>query len=84
VYAVTTPLGPGVAHLGPRPTLDRPERRFEIHLFTSPTDTASSTESIEIAFIHRLRGIECFASLEELRRAVDADMKAAREVLKSS
>jgi riboflavin kinase/FMN adenylyltransferase len=83
VYAVMTPLGPGVAHLGPRPTLDRMERRFEVHLFASPTDADSFTRSIEIAFIHRLRGIEHFASLEELRCAVDADMLAAREALES-
>lgn len=80
VYAVRTSWGAGVAHLGPRPTLNRQERRFEIHLLDSaPRPEAAAAAPIEIAFIRRLRGIRRFASPDELRLAVTADIRAARE-----
>lgn len=83
VYAVETSLGPGVVHMGPRPTLGRSERRFELHLLdglpaTSPDDPAGS---VRVRFAARLREVTAFPNLDALKAQIAHDIRAAREAL---
>ncbi|MEK8022352.1 MAG: riboflavin kinase [Candidatus Hydrogenedentota bacterium] len=80
VYAVRSPFGPAVCHVGPRPTLGSKERRFEVHVLEgnpSPADT----DEIEITFVEKLRNVETFASIGDLQAAIAADVARAREML---
>lgn len=79
VYAVRSVLGDGVVHLGPRPTLDRSERRFELHLFAVPPEELP--KEIAVRFVARLREVYSFPDVEALKRQVAADIAAARVAL---
>lgn len=82
IYAVRTRVGDAVAHLGPRPVIDSIDRRFEVHIL----DGLASAEpkQWEVSFVARLRDVENFASLEEMKSQIDKDIVAARKVLASS
>lgn len=79
VYAVATSLGPGVVHMGPRPTLGRVERRFELHLLDAPPP--EEVGEVEVRFVARLREVMRFPDLESLRARIRADIAAARAAL---
>jgi riboflavin kinase/FMN adenylyltransferase len=83
VYAVSTPAGNGVAHLGPRPTFDRVERRFEVHLLDArpECDPAGSDEGIEVIFAGRIREVRDFGCAEKLAEQIARDIAAARALL---
>lgn len=71
-------LGPAVAHLGARPSVDRPPS-FEVHLLDQNLDLYGKT--VGVAFIQRIRGVEKFASVEALKQQIARDIQAARGVL---
>ncbi|MFN8524296.1 MAG: bifunctional riboflavin kinase/FAD synthetase [Chloroflexota bacterium] len=86
VYATVTwragaPI-PSVANLGPRPTFAEHERLLEVHLLDFHADVYGETVSVE--FIGRVRGVQRFSSVDELRVQIQADTEAARRLLAAS
>lgn len=79
VYAVLTSLGPGVVHMGPRPTLGRIERRFELHLLDGPPPP--DVTEVAVRFAARLREVMQFPSVDALRAQIARDIAAAREAV---
>lgn len=79
IYVVTTPLGNGVAHLGPRPTFHSDERRFEIHII-DPFQHAASRQW-EVAFHARLRDVRSYDTVPALASAIAEDIRRARTLL---
>jgi riboflavin kinase / FMN adenylyltransferase len=69
----------GVAHLGPRPTVGGVKRTLEAHLFEFDGDLYGQT--VRLHFLHWLRGIERFPSLEALTEAIGHDAARARALL---
>lgn len=84
VYAVTVhgPRFPihgwnGVANLGVRPTVEsNGERTLEVHLLDADCDLYG--ESLEVAFVERLREEKKFGGIEELKAQIAKDVEAAR------
>ena len=75
---------PAVANIGVRPTVEGPEPDgplLEVHLLDFQGDLYGS--HVEFLFHGRLRGEQCFASLEDLARQIAADVASAREQLAS-
>ncbi|MBL8896286.1 MAG: riboflavin biosynthesis protein RibF [Planctomycetes bacterium] len=71
---------PGVMNLGERPTFARDaEATCEVHLLDFSGDLYGRW--IEVAIVRRLRDIQRFASIDELRSAIAADAAAARAIL---
>ena len=71
----------GVVNIGVRPTVsDSGERSIEVHLLDFAGDLYGRDLAIE--FIDRLRDERRFASLEALRRQLEADVESARALLK--
>jgi riboflavin kinase/FMN adenylyltransferase len=67
----------GVAHLGARPTFAAPEPVLEVHLLDfSGGELYGRTLDVEMLF--RLRDVQRFPDTEALRRAIQADIAAAR------
>ncbi len=69
----------GAASLGPRPTFDEQEPLLEVHLLDYAGDLYG--QELLVAFTHRLRGIERYASAEALRAQMAQDCVDARTVL---
>ncbi|MBM7063094.1 bifunctional riboflavin kinase/FAD synthetase [Pseudomonas sp. UL073] len=68
---------PGVANIGVRPTVDGDGRpHLEVHLLDFAGDIYG--RHLTVAFHHKLRDEQRFASLEALKTAIDADVAAAR------
>jgi riboflavin kinase/FMN adenylyltransferase len=85
VYAVTAVLAdgavvPGVANVGRRPTLGGdPVTRLETHLFDWSGDLYG--QELRVRLHAFLRPDATFSGLEELKAAIAADARAARDVL---
>jgi riboflavin kinase/FMN adenylyltransferase len=79
VYAVRTSFGPGVVNIGLRPTFAGKTRRLEAHIF----DMAGSLygREIEIEFVKKLREERKFASADDLKAQIAADVAEARRIL---
>jgi riboflavin kinase / FMN adenylyltransferase len=73
-----TRLGVGVISLGPRPTVAR-GHAAEVHLLDFSADLYG--KHLRVHLIHRLRDIEKFASVAELRAQIEADIDQARRIL---
>ncbi len=71
-------LGKGVAHIGVRPTLERPES-LEVHLIDFRGELYGKT--LGISLIESLRGVEKFPSLPALIRQIEKDVEQTREIL---
>jgi riboflavin kinase/FMN adenylyltransferase len=68
---------PGVANIGVRPTVAGDGRaHLEVHLLDFAGDLYG--RRLTVAFHHKLRDEQRFASLEALKSAIDADVAAAR------
>ena len=79
VYAVGTPLGPGVANYGRAPTLGArawPEPVLEIHLPDAPESFAVPT-ALSVSFTRFIRPERTFASLAELQAQIARDVADA-------
>ena len=83
VYAVRCRIGSqawgGVGNLGPRPTFGETESLLEVHLFGVDGDLYGQT--VEVAFLGRLRGQMRFDGPADLGRQIAADAAAAKEML---
>jgi riboflavin kinase/FMN adenylyltransferase len=81
VYLVSVEIGgqqwPGVANIGVRPTVAGDGKaHLEVHLLDFAGDLYD--RRLTVAFHHKLRDEQRFASLEALKSAIDADVAAAR------
>lgn len=81
VYLVSVRVGeqrhPGVANIGVRPSVNSDgQAHLEVHLLDFAGDLYG--RRITVAFHHKLRDEQRFASLEALKSAIDADIAAAR------
>lgn len=83
IYAVEVSIGEtsygGVASYGRRPTFDNGAPLLEVFIFDFSDSLYGKT--IEVAFRGFLRDEEKFDSIEDLKRQIEADAAAAREIL---
>ena len=71
---------PGVANVGNRPTVDGGSQdRLEVHLFDFARDVYGA--HVEVEFVRKIREERKFPSFEDLRRQIELDARAAREIL---
>jgi riboflavin kinase/FMN adenylyltransferase len=86
VYAVRVEWGGGTAggmmNQGPRPTIGDARRSMEAHLFGVDQDLYGRVVRIE--WVHRLRDIQKFSSLDALRAQLGHDREQALSVLAHS
>jgi riboflavin kinase/FMN adenylyltransferase len=91
VYAVRcrmagepSPLFDGVMNIGVRPTFDGQQRTIEVHLL-DPAGEGTTFDlygrELAVELIAHLRPERRFASIDELRAQIQADIEAARSVL---
>lgn len=82
VYAVGIDLDSrslrGVANLGSRPTFDEGQRLLETHVLDFDEDLYGA--EVRISFLERLRGVQRFGSVVELRRQIERDVEMARSL----
>lgn len=77
-------LGPGLLHLGPRPTFPAAGPAIELHLlnFEGSGERGASGEMygevVRVEFLKRLREVRSFASAEELVAQMERDREEAR------
>ena len=74
-------LGPGVAHLGSRPTVDRPAA-LEIHLLDFEADLYG--KNLGVTLVERIRPVEKFPDVEALTTQIQTDSKTARALTSKS
>ncbi len=81
IYAVRaaarTHLGPGLLHLGPRPTFRGSPPSIELHLLEFDGDLYG--EPVRVEFLRRLRDVQPFGSAAELVEQMKRDREAAIE-----
>ncbi len=88
VYVVRCVVGgvvrEGVANIGVRPTVAAggAERTLEVHLFDFAENLYG--QDVEVTFVEFLRGERKFDGIEALRTQIEADSRAAREILASA
>jgi riboflavin kinase/FMN adenylyltransferase len=71
---------PGVANIGTRPTVAGDTRYLlEVHLFDFARDVYGAHVAVE--FTQRIRDERKFGSFEQLRRQIQVDAAAARDIL---
>jgi riboflavin kinase/FMN adenylyltransferase len=68
-----------MAYIGHRPTINGMSRNIEVNIFDFDEDIYGQT--IRINFLDYLRGDEKFNSLEDLKKQLQKDEKAARKIL---
>jgi riboflavin kinase/FMN adenylyltransferase len=82
IYAVHAELRErsvrGLVHLGPRPTFGDAARTVELFAFDFDGDLYGSR--VRVAFCQRLRGVERFASADDLIHAMESDRRAAQRL----
>lgn len=67
----------GVANMGCRPTVDGVKQCLEIHLFDFAGDLYG--EQVQVIFLHKLRDEIKFPSVNDLIRAIENDVKMAKQ-----
>lgn len=84
VFAVSLLLGDtaasGMANVGRRPTVSGSETRLEVHVFDFEGDLYG--REVQVTFEGFLRGEQKFAGLDDLRRQLAEDQRAARARLR--
>jgi riboflavin kinase / FMN adenylyltransferase len=80
VYVVRVRVGeslwPGVANFGGRPTFQEHERLIEAHLFDFSGDLRG--QPVDMQFLHRIRPVQAFASVDALVQQIHLDAESAR------
>jgi len=72
---------PGVANVGNRPTVDGGSQdRLEVHLFDFAREVYGA--HVDVEFVRKIREERRFPSFDELRRQIELDARAAREILR--
>jgi riboflavin kinase/FMN adenylyltransferase len=83
IYAVRAHVAGSTAdallHLGPRPTFPGATPTVEVHLLDFAGDLYDHV--LEVKLCARIRGVEEFANVSSLIRAMERDREAARELL---
>ena len=69
----------GVANLGTRPTVASENPLLEVHLLDHQSDLYGQVLRVE--FVEKIRSEKKFESLDELKAAITADIKVARDTL---
>ncbi|WP_108123896.1 bifunctional riboflavin kinase/FAD synthetase [Saccharospirillum mangrovi] len=81
VFVVRTRVGdrwiPGVANLGPKPTVGDTRNWLEVHLFDTELDLYG--QRLDVQLWQRLRGIERFDNLDALKNQIQRDINQARD-----
>jgi riboflavin kinase/FMN adenylyltransferase len=67
-----------VVNLGSRPTFGEAERLLEAHLLEFTGDLYGA--ELDVAFLRRIRGIQRFSGIDELRDQIARDIERAREL----
>jgi riboflavin kinase / FMN adenylyltransferase len=82
VYAAIVPLDGveyrAVANLGSRPTFKEDERLLEVHLLDTKVNLYG--RPLDVDFVARLRDVQRFGSIDELKAQIARDADAARTV----
>ncbi|RMH07683.1 MAG: bifunctional riboflavin kinase/FAD synthetase [Nitrospirae bacterium] len=68
-----------VAYIGTRPTFQEQERLLEVHCLDQVGEMYG--DCLEVYFLERLRGDQCFPSAQELARQIAVDIEQARQIL---
>jgi len=68
----------GVVNLGARPTFGEAERLLEAHVLEFSGDLYGA--ELDVAFLRRIRGIQRFTGIDELRDQIARDIERAREL----
>lgn len=74
--------GAGLLYIGTRPTLDRNEMRFELHLFHPPKDDLYGTD-MELHLLQRIREEKVFSTLAGLRHQIGLDLASAHSLFRA-
>ena len=72
----------GIANIGVRPTVDGKEPLLEVHLFDFAGDIYG--QLIQVTFNKKLRDEQTFASIDELKAQIEADIESAKAWFASS
>jgi len=67
----------GACNVGANPTFAEQQNKFETHLLDFNGDLYG--QPLEIEFLRRLRPVKAFASVEDLKSQIHADVNAARD-----
>ena len=67
--------------LGTRPTVDSVKPLLEVHLLDFKGNLYN--ETLRVEFIHKIRGVRKFDSLDALQQAIADDILTARDILAS-
>lgn len=73
VYTVQTQYGKGIANFGTRPTINGSQAILEVHILDFEKDIYG--EILEVQFLKMLRKEQKFASLEDLKKQIQIDIK---------
>jgi riboflavin kinase/FMN adenylyltransferase len=85
IYAVKVEIGDsfynGVANIGYSPTFNDHQFTVEVHIlgFNKPI----YGQEIHVNFVRRIRDEMKFASIEDLKRQISADIQTARQIFES-
>ncbi len=82
VYAAVSEVGgaryPAAVHIGPNPTFGENAQKIEIHLAGFSGDLYGQTLAID--FLDQVRGVQRFASVDELKTQLERDVAATRAI----
>lgn len=70
---------PGAANIGPNPTFGENARKIEVHLLAFKGDLYG--HAVAVDFVERLRGVQAFANVDEIKQQLERDIKQARAIL---
>lgn len=79
VYAVRLLGHAGIANLGGAPTFDISQRALEVYLIDFDGDLYG--QEVEVAFLHRMRGVVRFDNPQQLQQQLRTDLEQARQWL---
>lgn len=74
----------GVMHIGPRPTLEKEEIRYEIHIFKNEkvlSNISPNGKKFHGKILHKIRNVKNFKHLEELKTQIKKDIQESKKWL---
>jgi len=72
---------PAMMNIGKRPTFDGDELTMEAHIFSF--DNEIYGKDVQVQFVDRLRDERSFTGIDDLKKQLEEDQKAAETILKS-
>lgn len=73
---------PAAVNVGPNPTFGEHAIKVEVHLIDREEDLYG--QALEVEFLARLRDVQAFASINDLKRQLQADVAAAKDIAAGS